>query len=127
MLARRRYEVVIVGQAGAVAAQRGVVGSYRSENEARRVAEEERLRIERAAPEQAANYRVQVLRHGTLVHEEQPDANAKGARPPWWSPRTERTTEALKALREPTPEGPVPDWVLSRFGAAPGEADPQGD
>jgi hypothetical protein len=134
---RRRYEVVVEGLSGQAASHRSVLSEHRSETEALESASLERSRLEVIYGENAGNWRVLVLRDDELVHTETPasaadlasitgdipvqrapeevsdeaDATAPGAEA---EAEVEPEEEAAPPA-EPSPEGPVPDWVLAKF------------
>lgn len=132
---RRRYEVVIEGVSGQAVAQRTVISDHRSEDEARQAAELERARLEVIHGGGAASWRILVVLGDEVLAEVVPEAEgedllrpAAAAAPPEPSGEPPRPAPAAAAPpgeepppvtdveeAEPSPEGPVPDWVIQRF------------
>lgn len=126
------------GLSGQAASHRSVLSEHRSEADARESASLERSRLEVIYGENAADWRVLVLRDDEVVHQEIPAsaadlASITGDIP---MPVIEAETETEEAPapeaqdapapgeresaparddEEPVPEGPVPDWVLAKF------------
>lgn len=133
MRRRRRYEVVVEGLSGQAASHRSVLSEHRSEADALESASLERSRLEVIYGENAGNWRVLVLRDDELVHTETPASAADLAsitgdipvqrapeevsdEPDDAEPEPEAEAEEEAAPpAEPSPEGPVPDWVLAKF------------
>jgi hypothetical protein len=134
---------VVEGLSGQAASHRSVLSEHRSEADARESASLERSRLEVIYGENASDWRVLVLREDQVVHEEIPASSAdlasitadiptpvaEGAPepgdatdadpPPTPAPIAEDAdapgAEPDPAAQEPLPEGPVPDWVLTKF------------
>lgn len=137
-----------MGLSGQATSHRSVVSEHRSESEARENASLERSRLEVIYGENAASWRVLVVRDDEVIHQEDPagapDAAAiasampQPAAPEDEHPEPEGDAEEPSgeepepaAADEPPPSGPVPDWVLAKFeesiarrGDREGEAEP---
>ncbi len=131
---------MVEGLSGQAASHRSVLSEHRSEADARESASLERSRLEVIYGENAADWRVLVLRDDEIVHQENPAsaadlASITGDIPiPALEDETEGEGEEAPAPEaqdapvaddqesapagdddEPVPEGPVPDWVLAKF------------
>lgn len=131
---------MVEGLSGQAASHRSVLSEHRSEADARESASLERSRLEVIYGENAADWRVLVLRDDEIVHQENPAsaadlASITGDIPiPALADEGEGEGEEAPAPEvqdapapddgesapardddEPVPEGPVPDWVLAKF------------
>lgn len=121
---------MVEGLSGQAASHRSVLSEHRSEADARESASLERSRLEVIYGENAADWRVLVLRDDEIVHQENPASKAdlasitgdipipvvedEAEEPP--APEAQDDAPAPERDdQEPPPEGPVPDWVLAKF------------
>jgi hypothetical protein len=134
---RRRYEVVVEGVSGQAVAQRSVISEHRTEEEAREAAELERARLEVIHGGGARSWRILVILDEDVLAEVRPEAEGEdllraraitplpperpeepaAAGPDNGAAAATEPAEPAEPVEaeEPSPEGPVPDWVIQRF------------
>lgn len=99
---RRRFQVVVEGEAGAAISQRSVISEHRSERDAREAAAQERRRLEVIRAEEAADWVISVVRGDEVVHVERPFDGRRDAVP---TPPLERPRIRQRPPEEDEAEG----------------------